>query len=177
MPSGSFMPTDALSGARSTIDEVHERIHEGLHFTASQYLSLAAASAMNVLITTPATGKYHFISEVVTDAVATITFSKNPNATASGATAITAYNNNENSSNVSTLTHVYEGAYTSSGSIMETFLAGSSSGNGANKATIGETIGGRNEWILAPSTNYLIRTVAGAATCQTVVRMYYYRES
>lgn len=173
---GATFPIDGTSGARECIDAVHTKIHQGLHFTASQYLSLAAASAMNVLITAPATGEYHFVAEVVTDAVATVTFSKDPNATASGATAIAAYNNNEKSTNTSTLTHVYGGAYTSSGTVLETFLMGSSSGNGANKASIGETVGGRNEWNLATSSTHLIRVVAGAATCQTVVRMYYYRE-
>lgn len=172
----TVFPQDPL-GHPIAIDHVHAMGHDGLNFTTSQYVSLAAASALNVLITAPASPHYHFISEVITDAVATVTFSKDPNATATGGTAITAYNNNENSSNTSTLAHIYGGIYTSSGTVLETFLMGSASGNGANRIVVGGSAAGRQEWEFASNSVHLIRVVAGTATCQTVVRTYFYRET
>jgi hypothetical protein len=164
------------SDAIPVVGSIYKKVYEGLHFTANQALTLAAASAMNVLITAPATGQYHFISEVITDAVATITFSKAPNATATGSTAIVSYNNNENSANTSTLVHTYQGTYTSSGTVLETYLMAASGGNGTNTITIGGNSPSKVEWVIAPSSTHLIRIVAGSATCQTVVKMFYYRE-
>lgn len=176
MPSSLFFPV-AEGGVRPTIDIVHQKIHDGLHFTASFPITLAAASAVNVLITAPADGIYHFTASVETDAAATITFSKAPNATASGASAITAYNNNENSANVNTLAHVYGGVYTSSGTVLLTSYVGAATGNPGNPFTIGGNAQGRNEDEFAPSSVHLIRVVAGAATCRTVINTYMYRES
>jgi hypothetical protein len=176
MPTGRFLPTDELGGLIA-IDAVHHMIHMGLHFTASQNNTLAASSALNVLITAPASPQYHFMAEVDVDAPATITFSKAPNATATGSTAIVAYNNNEDSANTSTLTHVWGGVYTSSGTVLTTYVIGSVSGVGANKTTIGGNAGGRAEIDLGVSSVHLLRVLPGAATCVTTVRMYYYRET
>jgi hypothetical protein len=164
-------------GGLIAIDHVHAMIHKGLHFTASQNNTLAAASALNILITAPASPSYHFTAEVDVDAPATITFSKAPNATATGSTAIVAYNNNENSANTSTLTHVWGGAYTSSGTILTTYVIGSVSGVGANRTEIGGSQAGRAEVELGASSVHLLRVLPGAATCVTTVRMYYYRET
>lgn len=158
------------------IDYQHKKVHEGEHFTASKYISLAPASAVNVLITAPATGEYHFTAEIAVDAVAIVTWSKTPGYDASGSTVISSYNNNENSVNTSGIVHRYGGIYVSSGTLLETWLAGASSGNPGQRITMGGALGQRHEWILAPESTHLLRVVAGAATCQTVVRMYYYED-
>jgi len=167
---------DGAEEAIPTIDYQHQMVHEGHHFTASQYISLAAASAVNVLITAPTTDEYHFTAEIAVDAVAVVTWSMTPGYDATGSTAISSYNNNENSSETSALTHRYGGIYASSGALLETWLAGSSSGNTGQRITMGGALGQRHEWILLPSSIHLLRVVAGAATCQTVVRMYYYKD-
>jgi hypothetical protein len=176
MPSSLFFPIKE-GGVRPTIDTVHQKIHDGLHFTSSTPVTLAAASAVNVLITAPADGIYHFTASVETDAAATITFSKAPNATASGASVITAYNNNENSANGNTLAHTYLGTYTSSGTVLLTSYVGAATGNPGQPFVVGGTASGRNEIEFSPSSVHLIRVLAGAATCRTVINTYFYREA
>lgn len=116
------------------------------------------------------------VGEIVTDGPGIGTVSINPNATTSGATTIVAYNNNENSSVVSTLTHTVNGAYTSSGTVLYTLIFGGTSGVGVNKATFGSTSGFSNEVILAPSSVHLVRFVADTASCRTVIRTSFYKQ-
>lgn len=165
---------DSASDSVSTIGFNHKKIHEGLHFSTCYYEKIGAASAINILITAPSTTNYNFIAEIDTDGPGIWTFSKNPNATASGATTITAFNNNENSSNISTLTHTVGGTYTSSGTILVTHVIGNSSGLGANSIIMG----GENmiEIELAPSSVHLLRFVADASSCRTSILTHFHKE-
>jgi hypothetical protein len=175
MPSNEFfrhhMPVDSTTGARIGIDIADTEILQGLHFTASGYQD--GASAVNVLITAPALLTYHFVAEVDADGPGILTWCKNPNATATDSTVIVAYNNNEDSTNVSTLTHVLHGTYTSSGTVMETWVVGGITGTGGNIKVGGAVSLGR-QWRLGLSSVHLLRFVP-TATCQTAIHMYYYR--
>lgn len=160
----------------SVIDYTHKKIHEGLHFSTSYYEKVGAASAINILVTAPATGQYHFVAEFGTDGPGIMTFSKAPNATASDSSVITAYNNDENSTAINTLAHTVNGTYTSSGTILATYVIGGSSGVGASKVIIGGDGASRYEWELAPSSKHLLRWVADLASCRTAIRTHFYRE-
>lgn len=165
-------------GSAKTIDHLHAKIHEGLHFSTSYYEKIGAASAINMLITAPSAGAaiYHFVAEFGTDGPGILTLSKSPNATATSSMVVTAYNNNESSSNLSTLTHVVGGTYTSSGTILATYVIGGSSGVGGNKIIIGGDGAARYEWELGSESVHLLRWVADLASCRTVIRTHYYRE-
>jgi hypothetical protein len=170
---------DNAESSLITIDRVHQKIHEGLHFSTSFYEKLAGAgSTTTILITAPATtvGQYHWVAEFGVDGPGLMTFSKAPNATATAGTILTAFNNNENNSNDTGLVHVANGTYTSSGTEMATYVIGGSAGNGANKVVIGGDGGARFEWELAPSSVHLLRWVADLASCRTVIRTHYYKE-
>lgn len=160
------------------IDVIHKKIHEGLHFSTSHYEKLAGAlSTVTILITAPATNQYHFVAEFGVDGPGLMTFSKAPNATATDGTVLVAYNNDENVANDTGLVHVANGIYTSSGTILSTYVIGGSSGIGATKIVIGGDGGHRYEWELAPSSKHLLRWVADLASCRTVIRTHFYKES
>ena len=178
MPSNRFNSTDSV-GCLKTIDEQHSKVHDGLSFTGNHYEKLAGAgSAVTILITAPATGAhYHFIAEIDVDGPGLLTLSRAPNATATNGTVLTALNDNENSSNTNTLVHVANGTYTSSGTIMRSFVIGGSSGVGAQGAIIGGGKDGRFEIEFGLGSVHLIRWVADLASCRTAIRTHFYRES
>ena len=169
------MPLDSL-GYRATIDIVHAKIHAGDHFSTSYYEKVGATSAVNIMVTAPATGQYHFVAEFGTDGPGIFTLSKTPDVDATGGSAIVSYNNDENASNDSTLVHVGNPTYVSSGTTLATYVIGGSSGVGATKMIVGGDGASRFEWELKPSSVHLLRWVADLASCRTVIRMHYYRE-
>jgi len=173
----SLLPIDAEHNARITIDTVHEKIHKGIHWNTSCYQ--AGSSAMDVLVTAPANagvGHYHFIAQIATTGPGTATWSKSPNYDATGGTVLTAYNNNEDSSNVSTLVHVKGGSYTSSGTILSTFLIGNTTGSAGLPIRVGGADGHNQEWELGYSSVHLIRFVP-SASYESVIRTYFYRKA
>ena len=175
MANVEIYPQD-VHGDPIAIDHVHAMVHEGKHFSSSYYEKIGAGSAITLLITAPASGEHHFIAEFDTDGPGIMTFSKNPNATATSSTSITLFNNNENNSNTALMTIVANGTYTSSGTILATYVVGGSSGVGATKVTVGVQGGSRFEWILAPNSVHLLRWVADLASCRTSIRTHCYVE-
>ncbi len=162
MANVEIYPQD-VHGDPIAIDHVHAMVHEGKHFSSSYYEKIGAGSAITLLITAPASGEHHFIAEFDTDGPGIMTFSKNPNATATSSTSITLFNNNENNSNTALMTIVANGTYTSSGTILATYVVGGQGGS-------------RFEWILAPNSVHLLRWVADLASCRTSIRTHCYVE-
>jgi len=170
-------PQDSKSGAIRTIDSTHGKAHDGLSFVGSHYEIVGAASAVNILITAPATNVHHFTAEIDVDGPGILTWSRAPNATATAGSIITCNNKYEDSTNTNTLVHVANGTYTSSGTVLETFVIGGSSGIGANINISGGESGSRDEWLLGLSSVHLLRWVADLASCRTVIRTHFYRET
>ena len=143
-------------------------LNEGLSFIANiSGTQAAASSTLSILATNPATGVHHLVVECESKKAGTFTLSESPNATATGSSAITAANLNRRSSNTNTLTVVGNGTYTSSGTVLETHVIGSTSG--PNIRT--------QEYILKASTKYLARFVAAGTTTLSVIRCFIQRES
>jgi len=170
---GTYIPRDSVSGNLKTIDASHEQIHAGTHFTATHLSKVGTGTAVSVMLTTPAStvGIIHFVCSVSADKSATWTFSESPSAT--GGSALIAYNNDRNSAiaNPATLTHTV--TYTSAGTVLETHIVGSASTPQSKTGGLAEA---RNEWILKPSTKYLIYAIADAADTNIKVNIpYYYR--
>ena len=70
--------------------------------------------------------------------------------------------------------HTVNGTYTSSGTVLITHVVGNSSGLGANELIMG----GENmiEIELAPSSVHLLRFVADASSCRTVILTHFHKE-
>jgi len=168
-----ILPIDPISGNRLIIEPVHGAIHDGVHFTVTYNKVIGASSVVSVMITTPAatTGKYiHFVAGVECDKAATWTFSQ---CSASVGSALTAYNNNLNSTITNPATIVANPTITTYGTILETHIIGTS---GKPNSTTGGGVEQRNEWLLEPAKQYLVNVTTVSATSNTVINMpYYYR--
>ena len=169
-------PQDGLSGNIKTIDPVHCMIHDGVHFTASHQVTIGTATAATVLFQTPASSQsmtIHFVCGVEADKEVTWTLSEAPNA--SGGSALVSYNNNRKSDITSPATLTHTPTYVSSGTVLESHVAGSGTGSPASSKVGGESEN-RNEWDLKNDTLYLIRVAAlNATTIVNIVIPYYYR--
>lgn len=169
------LPQDPISGNVTTIGPEHAVIHDGTHFTLTyNKLVNSAASVSSVYFTTPSAGSAqytHFVCGVETDKAATWTFSED--ASASVGSALTVYNNNRNSTKASLLTLFGTPTITTVGTVLETHIIGTS---GNPNSQTGGGVEARNEWLLKPSTNYLIQITTVSASTNTVINMpYYYR--
>lgn len=168
-----WMPVDYISGNRLIIEPSHGAIHEGTHFTVKYNKIIGAGSVVSVMMTTPATAtsKYiHFVAGVECDKAATWTFSQ---CSASGGSALTSYNNNLNSSSTAGTTIVANPTITTYGTVYETHIIGTT-GNPTSRT--GGGVEQRNEWLLAPATQYLINVSTVSASSNTVINIpYYYR--
>ena len=169
-----WLPIDPLTGSRETIDIAHAKVHEGKRFTNTYAQALSVGSAINVTITTPASsvGYIHFAAVVEAVNLGTFTFSESPGASAgSDLTAIT-FNNLRYSSVTSPASVAGTITYESSGTILETHYTTTTK----SSIALGGATGPWYEFILKPSTSYLLRWLnTGAVTANTVIQsMFYY---
>ena len=162
MPSSIFYPTDAISGARVIIDEVHHETHGGNHYTIS-HVETSAGTGVTVMITTPAGGQLHMTFQIVSSAAGSWIFSEAPGASAG--TALSVINNKRDSSNTSGAVVKWAVTWATSGTVLQKGTIGAA-GIPVNEA--GGTGEPRNEWLLASSQTYLIRIVPSAASTITV---------
>lgn len=170
---GTYIPRDSISGNVKIIDPVHEVVHQGKHFTATHLVKVGTGTAVSVMMTTPAAsvGYIHFVCSVSADKLVTWTLSEAPSAT--GGSALVALNNDRNSSTANPTTLAHTVTYTSAGTIMETHIVGSASTPQSKTGGLAEA---RNEWILKPSTKYLIYAIAAEADTNVKINLpFYYR--
>ena len=172
-----YLPRDSVSGHLEIIEPEHDAVHDGVHYTASHYVTVGTVTAVTVLITAPASTTshiIHFIAEVEADKSGTWTFSEDPVAT--GGSALTSYNHDRESVATSpmTLHHTTTVAAASVGTVLERHIVGSA---GTNQSKVGGNTGGRREWLLKRGKRYLLRFVAGEADTQIEITVpYYYRD-
>jgi len=166
-----YLPHDEDTNSLRYIDAVHAMVHRGYHYTATHAVAIGTATAATVMITAPATGAYHLAIGMQANNTGYGAFSEAPNAT--GGTAITAYNNNRNSANVSTLTHTKTATVTSAGTVLQNFVLGTDGKGNVSSGGAGEM---RTEWILKPSTKYLFSFTALNAATRVAMNLSYYLE-
>jgi hypothetical protein len=168
-----WLPIDPITGARETIDIAHAKIHEAKSFTNTYAQALSVGSAINVTITAPASavGFIHFTAVVEAVNLGTFTFSESPGASAgSDLTAIT-YNCLRSSAVGSPASVAGTIIYESSGTILETHYTTTTK----SSIVIGGGVTPRFEYILKPSTSYLLRWLnTGAVTANTVIQSVFY---
>lgn len=167
-------PYDPISRIPVTIDFDHHQVHEGETYTASYLIGSLANNAsqdfrMTVGTATATSRTPHLVNEVIGDGAAEIYLYEG--GTVTGGTAIAAINRNRASLNAATM----EVTHTPSVSALGTplwigVLTGSKNSVGSSERSL-------SEWVLKPSTTYLLRVTSKAATgLKAVVRLDWYED-
>lgn len=155
---------DELTGALATIDTVHHEVHEGEMFYVSHSASVNNASSMDVQILTGA-GGLHMSSAVSVGGACNLYLYEAPST--SGGSALTSYNKKrDDTTHSSPMTVVHTPSVSGTGTtlINGRLLAG---GN-TQQSRIGTGVRDGSEWILKPSTKYLIRVTNVSGTAITI---------
>ena len=168
---GPLNPLDSTSGARVTIDYIHARTHEGHEYSASIYQDdLAAASALNLFITAPASGvEAHMTFSLSVDAPGRWILSDGTDA--SGGTALTEVNHfrSKQTSNAASTVITSDALVTSTGTILEQGLIGA-----AGKFSIaGGAEDSRREWIFEGGEEGIVQFIADAS-CRCALHAHWY---
>jgi hypothetical protein len=170
---GVWLPLDDLTKARESIDLAHSKIHEGHHFTVTYALPLSVGSAITMTVNAPAsaTGYIHFTTACEAPNIGTFTFSELPGASAGSDLAAIVFNSQRGSTTTAIASIAGTITYESSGTILETHYT--STTNSAIR--LGGGTMPRFEYILKPSTLYLVRWLNTAAvTANTVINASFY---
>lgn len=146
------------NGYLTTIDIEHHKIHEGEHYVCSDYDNDVDITGPKYWhFKSPATGRIHFIFEIISSKNGLIEFFESPTITGNG-TALTCYNNDRNSTSTTTLLAYYDATASADGTKLLSFVVGS---DGANPT--GARGGSQqrvHEFILKANTSYLIKHTA-----------------
>jgi hypothetical protein len=157
--------TDALK----VIDNDHAYVHMGgLVSSYHKFSAVAAAGTRYILIKTPATKYVHYRAESISTSGdnVTIEFFEAPTTTADG-TALSANNHRRTAPiTAATVTLFHTPTVTADGTLLHQTYIGGGTGTGGNR--IGGEQGNAQEWVLARSTNYLIKITNGSAAANTI---------
>jgi len=168
----SLAPFDATTGAALVMDTVHHEVHEGEMFHAEHTnASVSNGASVDVLLVTGAK-EAHSTWEVFAGGLVAVTLYEAAVATAG--TALTVYNMNRRSikAPVATLSHTPTGITTGSVTLVNGRIL---PGGNSPQTRVGGGIRSGAEWILLPSTKYLMRVTngSGAAIAINVVLEWY----
>jgi hypothetical protein len=167
---------DPLVHARTVIESTHRMIHDGFSFHATgRVASLANLASLELLITTGAACYPHISSALfsVSDAPLDIKTYKNTTVSASGS-AVTINNRNLNSSNTPGLALYTGPTITGDGTQIHDRYVPAQGGTGVNQVGVITPDFGE-EWILVPSSNYLVRLTnnSGGAVALSFEMLWY----
>ncbi len=173
---GDESQSDQITGAVVTIPVVHHEIHEGETFSASYKSAdgapIADDAPIEILLQTGL--KYaHLVFSVAAGGDAEIAFYEGTTVSDVG-TALTENNMKRYSVNAATVTATYMPTITADGTLLlNIFLPG-----GTGPQALGAVARENTEWILTPSTLYLVRGINRAGTAQPMSNVVqWYEES
>lgn len=165
------VPIDVKSGNVLILESTHGAVHDGVNYNVT--FSGTTSTSMNMMVTTGTAGSgyIHFTASAEANKAFTFNFCEAP--TATGGTALTSYNHNRNNTTASPVTVTKNPTVTTIGTtILEAHIVGAT--NPASK--IGGGSSHKIEWLLKPSTKYLLNVVAATATTAVIIAAnYYYR--
>ncbi len=168
-----YIDIDDRSGAVGSISQEHLKIHEGLLYTVSSTVTIANVGGVHDFMAVVPAGTFpHFRSITIStdNGPIAVQFFEDTTVSASGS-LITAYNNSRSSLNVTTVLIYDSPTVTSAGVVLETIVIP------GNKQTGSFGSESSNEWILKPSTNYIIRVTnntIGAGDSEVTINMFFY---
>lgn len=163
---GQWLPI-GKNGERIIVDTTIEEVFEGNKYTALTYGTISA-SAYSILTLTAATDKETIIDFGV-DANKPGVWRLSENAVVSGATTITAYNNNRRSTNTYGSVVKQGGEIVTVGTVLGYHVIGSATGGAAKS---GGSSANRNPWVLATGKTYMITYQAESSDTQVVQGFY-----
>jgi len=150
---------DPFAHALTTIDELHRLNHDGMVYHASgKVTGMIDANVDDFLITVPAGTFPHIQNFKVTAGRGDIdVVAYEGTTTSADGSAVDSFNTNRNSSNTPDVVLTSAPTVTDVGTLVHTtWLAPTSTGTGLSaNGFVGEGPG--EEWVLAPSTKYLVR--------------------
>ncbi|MBT7264018.1 MAG: hypothetical protein HN831_00870 [Waddliaceae bacterium] len=150
---GQDYEKDPLKGLLGTIEMDHYEIHKGKHWTVTAgIVTLPAGGDHNIVLRVPAGGSGHLVFTMGAFDAWTGGLYEGPTIGGAG-TAITEANNYRASTNTPAITAEYDATINANGTILRPLLGGGTNVGGTNSSGVA---GSRAEFILAPSTNYLL---------------------
>jgi hypothetical protein len=156
----SLVRVDEATWATTTITYEHHEIHAGNHYFVTGTTTLASDGQISFGITTSDSTEWAHLTFGV-DATGQTTLDFYESATYTGGSAVTAYNNNRNSTNTSGLTIVSDPTFATSDG---TLISARAFGIEANPAQIfGGTTTRDREMILKQNTKYVVIIGSGSA--------------
>lgn len=167
---------DKFVHALTVMDHEHRMIHDGMAFHAThRAVSLANGASHDHLIAVPA-GSYPHITAVIAslaDSPCDI-LSYEGVTTSDDGTAIAMFNRNRNSTNTPNITLTHTPTITDLGTLIHDRFVPDAGGQGSNDIGIVSPNFGE-EWILKPSTKYLVRITnnSGGAITITEEHLWY----
>ena len=163
-----LLPLDTKTGARLGIDYPHHEIHEGHNYTISYSKAISAGSVLAVAITTPATSRFHCVAALQSSLSGTFIFAQN--ASVSGGSTLTIWNNDLQSTSTSGAAIVGTPTVTTYGTAISTYIIGTND----KQNGVGGTGESRNEYILATATTYILYFTANATSTFSSINISYY---
>lgn len=156
----------------SEIDEIHYRIHDGLHFVASNISTgVNVASPKQFLLITPnTTTRVHFIYMIESGSSGIKVEIFETTVVTGNGSAITAVNNNRNSSNVAEFLVFQDPVVTSDGTLLHAEQAGTTT-TGARVET---SVSHLDEFVLNQNTKYEIKVTVLANGTDVSSHLHWY---
>jgi len=158
-------PVDSVSLVQAAIEFDHAKIHSGQSFIAWGTQSLSSAT-YNWGWTTPASPtRWHMVIYADFSGEADLDFVESPG-TYSGGSAWTAYNLDRDSVTAHGGTLLQGVSYTG-GTILDSYTGGDTGDFGAG-------MDGRHEWILKPSTVYVLKVTTTGTGVEVTIKIEWY---
>lgn len=160
-------PGDPISNIPVVMDFEHHQVHEGETYRAQSTHAALGTTTVKFSITVPA-GKYpHMIvaCDVYNGAAKVLLYAE---ATATGGTAVTAYNRERNSLNIPGTT-IKAGVTSTDGSLIETFYVAA----GIRTSGVGRSV---SEWVLKAGATYRVDVTGLVANTEAVVGFNFYED-
>lgn len=166
---------DSTTGALVTLETIHHEVHEGEMFHVGHTNSNVSNGANVDMLLVTGAKEAHAVWEVFAGGQVTVTLYEAPTVTAGNeGTALTAYNMKRASTNTPTAAAYHTPTVGATGSV--TLVNARILPGGTSPTTrVGGGIRAGSEWILKPSTKYLMRVnnSSGGAIAVNVVMEWY----
>ncbi len=158
-------PGDPISNIPVVMDFEHHQVHEGETHRAQSTQGTLGTTTVKFSVTVPANTYPHMViaCDVYNGAAKVLLYAE---ATATGGTAVTAYNRDRNSLNAAATT-IKSGVTSTDGALLETFYVAA----GIKTSSSGRSA---SEWILKAGATYRVDVVGRSANTEAVIGFNWY---